>query len=983
MPHPRKLALPSLAALLSFLSFPFTAFAQPTSPALVRDINPGVNREERSGEPQIFIEKDGIVYFHNFDPAYGEEVWQTDGTEEGTFLFKDFAPGPDSSSAGGSTFVVGDSLYFFGFDGDQRFVLWKSDGTPAGTVPFLPGLEGAFLLSVVGDNLYLFRGCRETGPCELWKSDGTEVGTVKVADLTPPPGSFGISGIGKFDGPLFFFKFYSQDDTLQELWRSDGTAAGTFPLRRFTGVHGLVSGGVQIGGTFFFNGLNGLWKSDGTVAGTVPLKDVAPVDLRNFGGTLYFSGRDDASGGELWKSDGTEAGTVLIKDIAPGPESSYASALGRIHTGEILVLVWRPVTGFELWKTDGTEAGTVLVKDIVPGPDDSIDGLTFVNGRLFFLISDGVHGTELWTSDGTAEGTRLVKDIVPGPGSPSIVAPGGAAGKLFFWADDGVHGEELWTSDGTEAGTVPVKDLVQATSSTPALLTVSGDHLFFAANDGSQGNELWKTDGTEAGTVLAHDFSPGFGSSYFSILVDIDGTLYLDVNGETWKTDGTPGGLVSIPSLNARSLVKVGSRLFFESYSPATGSELYTADGGLVKDIRPGAQGSGISEMKAMNGLLFFRADDGSGPGLWRSDGTAAGTFEIAAVRVRQLTGAGDALFFTVFDEASWTWSLWKSDGTSGGTSEIETWSAGNLPHDLTAMGVTLFFGLSPGTGGEELWKSDSNGTVRVARVSDVSSPIAEVTPMDGLLFFTAADASGRELWRSDGTEAGTFRVADIYPGPEGSHPASLTLAGNGRLAFAATDPAHGREVWMSDGSPEGTFLVGDVAPGTRSSWPEELTLWNGRVYFSADDGTTGVELWSFGIEHASDSSSVTGAGWIVLPQGKAIFQVVAGHGKSGKAQLKAPGVDFRARSFLRLSVNGPTAWLRGGGTFNGQQGYTYWIALTDGQAPGGDGLDRARIQIVGPGNIVVFDNEPGKPVNARPTTVLGGGSIKLQTKTQ
>jgi hypothetical protein len=81
--------------------------------------------------------------------------------------------------------------------------------------------------------------------------------------------------------------------------------------------------------------------------------------------------------------------------------------------------------------------------------------------------------------------------------------------------------------------------------------------------------------------------------------------------------------------------------------------------------------------------------------------------------------------------------------------------------------------------------------------------------------------------------------------------------------------------------------------------------------------------------------------------------------------------------------VNGPTAWLLGGGTFNGQPGYTYSIALTDGQAPGGDGLDRARIQIVGPGNTIVFDNEPGKPVNASPTTVLGGGSIKLQTKTQ
>src|SRR5262249_51574661 len=72
-------------------------------------------------------------------------------------------------------------------------------------------------------------------------------------------------------------------------------------------------------------------------------------------------------------------------------------------------------------------------------------------------------------------------------------------------------------------------------------------------------------------------------------------------------------------------------------------------------------------------------------------------------------------------------------------------------------------------------------------------------------LFFTAdVPGLGRELWRSDGTEAGTALVKDIVPGAAGSNPAGLTNV-NGVLFFTAEAPGLRFELWRSDGTEAGT----------------------------------------------------------------------------------------------------------------------------------------------------------------------------------
>ena len=102
---------------------------------------------------------------------------------------------------------------------------------------------------------------------------------------------------------------------------------------------------------------------------------------------------------------------------------------------------------------------------------------------------------------------------------------------------------------------------------------------------------------------------------------------------------------------------------------------------------------------------------------------------------------------------------------------------------------------------------------------SQPSNPSA-LTDVNGTLYFTAFDPlNGTELWKSDGTAAGTTLVKDIYPGADGSYPAFLTNV-NGTLFFRANDGTKGRELWKSDGTAAGTTLVKDIYPGAGGSGP-------------------------------------------------------------------------------------------------------------------------------------------------------------------
>ena len=100
-------------------------------------------------------------------------------------------------------------------------------------------------------------------------------------------------------------------------------------------------------------------------------------------------------------------------------------------------------------------------------------------------------------------------------------------------------------------------------------------------------------------------------------------------------------------------------------------------------------------------------------------------------------------------------------------------------------------------------------------------------------LYFPGYDeTNGVELWRTDGTAAGTVMVKDIYPGEGNSSYPDYLTAVNGTLYFTATDGTNGYELWKSDGTAEGTVMVKDINTVTGDSYPEYIANINDTIYF-------------------------------------------------------------------------------------------------------------------------------------------------------
>jgi len=132
------------------------------------------------------------------------------------------------------------------------------------------------------------------------------------------------------------------------------------------------------------------------------------------------------------------------------------------------------------------------------------------------------------------------------------------------------------------------------------------------------------------------------------------------------------------------------------------------------------------STLAVVNGLVIFR---GNGE-LWRTDGTATGTF-----LVRSITGTPIP------------WSV---------------------PDEFVTIGSTVFFSAHDGVNGRELWKTDgtSNGTVMVKNINAgaANSDPRSLTAAGSLLYFVANDGAGPRIWVSDGSEAGTISLGNYLP---------------------------------------------------------------------------------------------------------------------------------------------------------------------------------------------------------------------------
>jgi ELWxxDGT repeat protein len=843
-------------------------------PYLVKDIN--VLTSPASSTPTVIVTIGQMTYFFADDGSHGLELWRTDGTDSGTQLVKDMNPGAGSGvRLDRWAFPLRDSLIFTAGVGLDLQV-WSTDGTEAGTTMLTdihlaaPNAFNAKLIGVTADAAYFF-ATSAPGAGELWRTDGTADGTRRVVDLQLKSGAlpFAVGTIGNS------IVFYASTASRSGLFLSDGTAEGTRPV----GGGGGVAAGVQFGDTIVFTAFEpgnmfGVYLTNGTLEGTLRLQGgfiidpnyaYEPFNLVRIGNVIFFSGNDGMHGRRLWRTDGTVAGTSVIMDAFPGSGGSQPRNL--TSAGNTLFFFVSSANANQLWKSDGTADGTKLVKDLqLP---NSYGGFGW-HGVFYFAFDDGLHGAELWGSDGTAEGTAMVRDIFPGKDSGlytiSIVP---RSEGFVFAASNGVNGFEPWLSDGTAAGTRLVKNVRPdtAVSSGPYALAERNGMLMFAANDGTD-QSLWTTDGTEAGTRRIVSTDPPFRATV------ANGVYFFTATGfppsALWRSDGTAAGTFSISqssSVRFRDyLVPFRNGIFFSGDDATHGSEPWFTDGTvsgtrMIADVVPGSSGSIRSEILPVvsRGNVYFVGPAANGNfQLWKTDGTPVGTQAVSDIREptsiewRALTDVDGTVYFAaVLHDLAF--DLYRCDGTKNGTIKVKSIAA-PAPRLMWNVGGLLFF-MTRGA----LWTSDGTeaGTKLVKTVPTPDCPDERDYAIVGNTFywFVVGIDFAAELWRSDGTVDGTYRLARFeYNGfsePLQGCSTHYMTAIDGILYLIGRDPLHGTEPWISDGTATGTRMLYDVNPGIGSSNPGQYLRAGDILYFTADDGLHGTEVWAYSVAKA------------------------------------------------------------------------------------------------------------------------------------
>jgi len=704
---------------------------------------------------------------------------------------------------------------------------------------------------------------------ELWRSDGTDKGTYMIKDINPGTASSNVLDITISGGKIYFSAIDGVH--VQEIWITDGTAQGTQPVidmgptgsfnpSYLTDVNGVL---------YFFTDQNAygyyylpasqLWRSDGTVGGTTMVADFynnpslnyssQGRQITNVNGNVFFSILNYGYAPELGFSDGTTPGTLIINSINPSGNGSSPAYITSFN-GLAYFSAFDPA-GFHLWVSDGTVSGTHQINNAnsIYLDNNTTAHFQSIGNALYFTgYSPDGDGPELWKYDASnsANNVELVKDINPGAFNNNMYNITKVGNKLFFSVYSG-QDQTLWKSDGTTAGTMQVKDINPGGHNIylyKSFLDANGK-LLFSFYDDQNGYELWKSDGSSNGTTMIKEINPGDYSAWVNNISYLGNNVslfnaYDGKNGfQLWRTDGTDHGTWVVKNINQTSTASSNpawltpspnnQSIIFSAYDPEYGHELRITDGTdkgthVIKNIYPGSFDSWpYLPANLKNTTYFFANIDNPVP--------------------RQDHG-GDVFLVSRF---------WKTDGTGQGTSMISVPALEDLinnhgyvenpPSGPIATDNLLYLVIfNYTTNLQELWRSDGTSAGTYAIKTDIS-PYYNITPtaVDKNLFFVNYDINSGtlQLWVTDGSIVGTRAV----PLNGAIYPQNLSSFKH-KLYFSANDPVnYYADLWATDGSASGASMVKSLYIAQWVSFAQA----NGKLFFTADDvnTTSGYELWA------------------------------------------------------------------------------------------------------------------------------------------
>lgn len=336
----------------------------------------------------------------------------------------------------------------------------------------------------------------------------------------------------------------------------------------------------------------------------------------------------------------------------------------------------------------------------------------------------------------------------------------------------------------------------------------------------------------------------------FSIRLIVLLAIVPSIHAQELVKDIRPGPNGSFP----RALVQVNNRFFFQAKTPEFGTELWVSDGSsagtrMVLDIAPGEASSRAEPLVTIFNTLFFNTVEPAA--IWRTNGTEAGTLKLAEFGsgfARQAWVLGGLVFFTYHPTNGS--QLWYTDGTSAGTHPVGVNGIGigrqifGQVGDVAVFRGSLYFTTLLSDNKGALWKISPSNMIPEKVISDeLTHPLSIHAGSNQLYILGAQSQFVLTLWVSDGTTDGTQFVAEFTGGTKPSD--ARIIGSNGDdIYFLADDGVHGREPWVSDGTPEGTLLLKDINPGSARSVVWDGIAYEDRFFFATSNDEFGSELW-------------------------------------------------------------------------------------------------------------------------------------------
>lgn len=747
----------------------------PEGTVLVKDIYEG----PYSGVYSNMVNFKGDLYFYGSDDVHGIELWKSDGTAEGTFMLKDINPGENSSGHydKGGFLMTDDYLFFYADTVGYGNELWVSDGTAEGTrmvKDIYPGTGssspwGWRIMGAAGNEFIVFRVFDSPYyDGKLWISDGTEAGTYMISDFNGAPGVYNSMafsfGINEVNGKFFFEA--DGGESFYKLWVTDGTPGGTY---RFADLDPgknefFEQPAVYNGQLYFKNKIGGdkIFVTNGSDlrvfldwSNNHEVNDFVPLDDK-----IYFSANQYFGiSTELMEcKEGNQDFRILpVNTRYSGEPAHFANLNGK-------TLFFANSDGSrKMHITDGSPQGTHIILEN-PGfytNQYRDENLYRVGGNLYFATDETF--SKLVKTDGTPEGTGIVLDASEGA-APRMASSvfGRYNGVLYFSAGHEDTAYDLFRSDGTPEGTYRVKNLSGSPEQSAFILSFEEwkGELYFSGSLQVQGYPyqsetigIWKTDGTEEGTefiihvpdVGLYDHGPdeirALGDKLFFIKREFDQQSYGP--STLYVTDGTQENIERLWGWefntigdyhNGASLIRFNDKLFFSSHSPdgMPGFETIVVSDGTAAGTHPLDSSLGFDGIRGITKcgkfLYFFtgsstNVDRGE---IWKTDGTSENTFQITDYLVDKITGAscykGNFVFVEAFEFSD---GFGVSDSSGEYYVRVNTEEGYDIENYEGLKGIfggeeNLYFNLKTVKRGAELYGADPDMILSTEEINEI-----------------------------------------------------------------------------------------------------------------------------------------------------------------------------------------------------------------------------------------------------------------------